>query len=427
MLFLASVVLTAGVALRIERTGSTDTFNLVWNLFLAWLPLVLRARRVRPRATGCRAGADARLRRPLAALPAERAVHRHRLDLDRRLALRRTSRSGTTSGSTASRPGRGRSSASSRCSSCSASSPARTASCSAGRSPSPRCSSAAIGLYLGRVLRWNSWDIFTRPGALLGDVLAGLADPLAYPRALSMTVLCAVDARRRLRRLLRGAPHAPREARRPLTPYARPGRARSPAYTWRAWKGLSPRKREILRRVVEEHVQTGQPVGSRTLVERAGVALSPSTVRSELAELELIGLLTHPHTSAGRVPTESGYRVYAEELADTIEGRPGPFTVDLSDDAERDRGRAAADDRGALADDPPPRARLRARDGRRRRPTRRGAPAAAACRHRRRDHHHRRRHQARLRDRRPGRHRPRRLGRRVPERDRGRASGSARA
>ncbi len=95
-------------------------------------------------------------------------------------------------------------------------------------------------------------------------------------------------------------------------------------------EGLSQRKRDILRRVVEEHVHTGHPVGSRTLVERSGVPLSPSTVRSELAELEVLGFLTHPHTSAGRVPTEAGYRVYAEALADTIEGRPGPFMVDLS-------------------------------------------------------------------------------------------------
>ncbi len=93
---------------------------------------------------------------------------------------------------------------------------------------------------------------------------------------------------------------------------------------------LSPRKREILRRVVEEYVATGQPVGSRTLVERAGVGASPSTVRGELAELEALGLLMHPHTSAGRVPTERGYRFYAEELVDTIEGKPGPFPVDLS-------------------------------------------------------------------------------------------------
>ncbi len=92
---------------------------------------------------------------------------------------------------------------------------------------------------------------------------------------------------------------------------------------------LTPRKRQILRRVVEEYVVTGQPVGSKSLVER-GVEASSSTVRAELAELESLGLLTHPHTSAGRIPTESGYRVYTEELVDSIEGRPGRLPVDLS-------------------------------------------------------------------------------------------------
>ncbi len=92
---------------------------------------------------------------------------------------------------------------------------------------------------------------------------------------------------------------------------------------------LSARKREILRRVVEEHVATGQPVGSRALVERSGLEVSPSTVRGELAELELLGLLTHPHTSAGRMPTESGYRLYAKELVETLEGRPDGLGVDL--------------------------------------------------------------------------------------------------
>ena len=93
---------------------------------------------------------------------------------------------------------------------------------------------------------------------------------------------------------------------------------------------LTPRKREILRRVVEEYVATGQPVGSKALVERPGLDVSSSTVRSELSELEAIGLLMHPHTSAGRVPTESGYRVYTEELVGAIEGRPGPFQLDLT-------------------------------------------------------------------------------------------------
>jgi heat-inducible transcriptional repressor len=92
---------------------------------------------------------------------------------------------------------------------------------------------------------------------------------------------------------------------------------------------LTPRKREILRRVIEEYVATGQPVGSRALVERSGIGLSSSTVRGELAELEMLGLLTHPHTSAGRMPTESGYRIYAEELVGTLEGRPDEFGVDL--------------------------------------------------------------------------------------------------
>lgn len=92
---------------------------------------------------------------------------------------------------------------------------------------------------------------------------------------------------------------------------------------------LTVRKREILRRVVEEYVATGQPVGSKALVERPGLDVSSSTVRSELSELEALGLLSHPHTSAGRVPTESGYRIYTEELVVAIEGRPGPFSVDL--------------------------------------------------------------------------------------------------
>jgi heat-inducible transcriptional repressor len=93
---------------------------------------------------------------------------------------------------------------------------------------------------------------------------------------------------------------------------------------------LSSRRREILRRVVEEHVATGQPVGSKSLVARAGMDVSSSTVRSELAELETLGLLTHPHTSAGRIPTEQGYRVYAEQLVDAIDGRPDPVVFDVA-------------------------------------------------------------------------------------------------
>src|ERR1700741_3755306 len=86
---------------------------------------------------------------------------------------------------------------------------------------------------------------------------------------------------------------------------------------------LSERQQAILRRVVEEFVGTGEPVGSKTLVQRSDLQVSPSTVRAELAELESRGLLTHPHTSAGRVPTERGYRYYADELLERLEPPPG--------------------------------------------------------------------------------------------------------
>ncbi len=93
---------------------------------------------------------------------------------------------------------------------------------------------------------------------------------------------------------------------------------------------LSERQRQILIRVVEEYVATGQPVGSKNLVERAGMRVSPATVRNELAELERLGLLTHPHTSAGRVPTDRGYRYYVDRLLERQAPRPATFPLDLS-------------------------------------------------------------------------------------------------
>jgi heat-inducible transcriptional repressor len=93
---------------------------------------------------------------------------------------------------------------------------------------------------------------------------------------------------------------------------------------------LTDRQQEILRRLVEEYVASGQPVGSKTLADRIGLTASPSTVRGELAELEALGLLTHPHTSAGRVPTESGYRLYADGLLRRPEPHPAAeFPLDL--------------------------------------------------------------------------------------------------
>src|ERR687898_641641 len=77
---------------------------------------------------------------------------------------------------------------------------------------------------------------------------------------------------------------------------------------------LTDRQRTVLRAVVEDYVLTAVPVGSRALVDRYGLGVSPATVRSAMAELESMGLLTHPHTSAGRVPSDLGYRLYVEAL-----------------------------------------------------------------------------------------------------------------
>jgi heat-inducible transcriptional repressor len=81
---------------------------------------------------------------------------------------------------------------------------------------------------------------------------------------------------------------------------------------------LDLRSQAILRAVIEEYVTTAQPVGSLALVERYGLGVSSATVRHILAELEIAGLLTHPYTSAGRMPTDAGYRFYVESIAESV-------------------------------------------------------------------------------------------------------------
>jgi heat-inducible transcriptional repressor len=81
---------------------------------------------------------------------------------------------------------------------------------------------------------------------------------------------------------------------------------------------LDLRTQAILRAVIEEYVTTATPVGSQALVERYRLGVSSATVRSILAELEANGLLTHPHTSAGRIPTDSGYRFYVESIVEAV-------------------------------------------------------------------------------------------------------------
>ena len=77
---------------------------------------------------------------------------------------------------------------------------------------------------------------------------------------------------------------------------------------------LSDRARQLLKTLVETHISEGQPVGSRTLARASGLNISPATVRNIMADLEDMGLITSPHTSAGRVPTEAGYRLFVDSL-----------------------------------------------------------------------------------------------------------------
>ena len=77
---------------------------------------------------------------------------------------------------------------------------------------------------------------------------------------------------------------------------------------------LNERSREIFRHIVDAYVETGEPIGSRTLSRRLGTALSPATIRNVMADLEDAGLLAAPHTSAGRIPTEAGLRLFVSGL-----------------------------------------------------------------------------------------------------------------
>ncbi|WP_045760732.1 heat-inducible transcriptional repressor HrcA [Xanthomonas albilineans] len=77
---------------------------------------------------------------------------------------------------------------------------------------------------------------------------------------------------------------------------------------------LDPRARQLLRTLISRYIRDGEPVGSQTLARHAGLDVSPATIRNILADLEDAGLLSSPHTSAGRVPTATGYRVFVDSL-----------------------------------------------------------------------------------------------------------------
>lgn len=77
---------------------------------------------------------------------------------------------------------------------------------------------------------------------------------------------------------------------------------------------LTERKKQILRAIVDSYIRTAEPVGSKTISQMPGMDFSPATIRNEMAELTSMGYLEQPHTSAGRVPSAAGYRLYVDEL-----------------------------------------------------------------------------------------------------------------
>jgi len=87
------------------------------------------------------------------------------------------------------------------------------------------------------------------------------------------------------------------------------------------YTSLDPRARQLLRTLIGRYIQSGEPVGSQTLARHAGLDVSAATIRNILADLEEVGLLSAPHTSAGRIPTAQGYRLFVDSL---LQVRPLP-------------------------------------------------------------------------------------------------------
>ena len=100
---------------------------------------------------------------------------------------------------------------------------------------------------------------------------------------------------------------------------------------------ITERQKQILCQIIEEYAETASPVGSVTMAKLFGV--SPATVRAEMAKLEMLGLISQPHTSAGRVPTDAGYRFYVNNLEDNREMKDDiESSVEVSSDMSLERG-----------------------------------------------------------------------------------------
>ena len=77
---------------------------------------------------------------------------------------------------------------------------------------------------------------------------------------------------------------------------------------------IDKRKIKILEAIINDYINTGEPVGSRTIAKKYDLGVGPATIRNEMSDLEEMGLLEQPHTSAGRIPSSKGYRLYVDNL-----------------------------------------------------------------------------------------------------------------
>ena len=82
--------------------------------------------------------------------------------------------------------------------------------------------------------------------------------------------------------------------------------------------GLSDRKLKILHAIIKTYLETGEPVGSRTISKYTDMNLSSATIRNEMADLEELGFIMQPHTSAGRIPSDKGYRLYVDQVIEVM-------------------------------------------------------------------------------------------------------------
>ncbi|WP_346706757.1 heat-inducible transcriptional repressor HrcA, partial [Merdimonas faecis] len=99
--------------------------------------------------------------------------------------------------------------------------------------------------------------------------------------------------------------------------------------------GLSERKLKILHAIIQNYLETGEPVGSRTISKYTDLNLSSATIRNEMADLEELGYILQPHTSAGRIPSDQGYRLYVDMLMEEKEQELNEMQEQMLDKADR--------------------------------------------------------------------------------------------